>query len=109
MKNELRITKMPRKTWHELQNISKHLGIPVAQFLKPALREIADSYNEEMKSDSIVEVQKITISGFSRKIKKDLQNISKKHGIDLSTFLKPKIYEIVKSKPDWMKKDFIPQ
>jgi hypothetical protein len=46
---ELRITGVNPKLKDELNNIAANQGINLTSFLKPKLREIADSYPEKMK------------------------------------------------------------
>lgn len=46
---EVRIQGVNPKLDRELHNIADNLGITRNSFLKPKLKEIADSYSEEMK------------------------------------------------------------
>lgn len=50
-RSEIRLEGVPSKTKNELKNIAKNLGVTLNGFLKPKLKEIADSYPEELKSD----------------------------------------------------------
>jgi predicted DNA-binding protein len=45
----IKITGVSQKIKDELNNISSNAGIPLSQILKPKLREIVDSYPEDMK------------------------------------------------------------
>lgn len=46
---KLTITNVNPTLVNELNNIADQLGIPLASFLKPKLKDIADSYSKEMK------------------------------------------------------------
>lgn len=45
----LRISGVPNQLANELQNIAKNSGVTLAALLKPKLREIAESYPQQMK------------------------------------------------------------
>jgi len=46
---EIRITNVSHELRFQLNNIADHLGVPLGHMLKPKLREIADSYPDDMK------------------------------------------------------------
>ena len=46
---EIRIRYVSKKIITDLSNIADNIGVSVANFLKPKLREIADSYPDKMK------------------------------------------------------------
>lgn len=48
--NEIRCRGISPILEEQLNNIAGNLGITLTQFLKPKLREIADSYPDKMKS-----------------------------------------------------------
>jgi hypothetical protein len=47
--SEIRICNVAHDLHNDLQNIAKNSGITLQQFLKPKLRDIANSYPEAMK------------------------------------------------------------
>ncbi len=47
--SEIRINGVSPDLHIQLINIAKHLGIPFSSWIKPKLREIADSYPDDMK------------------------------------------------------------
>lgn len=46
---EIRIPGVSSQLKTELTNIAKNIGVPLASFLKPKLKEISDSFPENMK------------------------------------------------------------
>lgn len=50
---EIRITGVGKELHSDLNNIADHLGIPLVSMLKPKLREIRDSFPEEMRQPKI--------------------------------------------------------
>ncbi len=48
-REEVRITGVPTNVKKELDNIADNLGTTVSALLKPKLREIADSYSQNLK------------------------------------------------------------
>jgi hypothetical protein len=46
---EIRVRNVSVKVNEDLSNIAKNLGVALSDFLKPKLREIADSYPASMK------------------------------------------------------------
>ncbi len=48
-KTEIRVRGVSPKLHDEIGNIAENLGITVNDFLKPALREIAEKYPDKMK------------------------------------------------------------
>lgn len=49
--SEIRITNVPPQIKQELKNIAKNSGVSLGQLLKPKLREIASSYEANMKTN----------------------------------------------------------
>lgn len=47
--SDLKITRVKIKLIEEIQNISDNIGLNRSQFLKMKLKEISDSYTEDMK------------------------------------------------------------
>lgn len=45
----IKITHVSPKVHEEIKNIADNVGVSVSSFLKPKLREIADSYPEKMR------------------------------------------------------------
>jgi hypothetical protein len=46
---QIKITNVPASLKQELKNIADHMGVELGSFLKPKLRDIANSYPEHMK------------------------------------------------------------
>ena len=53
--DDIRIRYVPRSISESLTNIAKNLGISRSSLLKPKLKEVANSYPEEMKKPPIVD------------------------------------------------------
>lgn len=48
--NEIRVKGVPPVIKQDLKNIAKNTGTTLSQLLKPHLREIRDSYSEDMRT-----------------------------------------------------------
>jgi len=46
---EIRIANVARDLHEDLENIAKNYGVTLQHFLKPKLRDIANSYTEDMR------------------------------------------------------------
>lgn len=48
--SEIRITNVPRRLYSDLSNIASNAGVNLSAFLKLKLRELADSFPQEVRS-----------------------------------------------------------
>lgn len=92
------------KTINETLSIaSKNKGQTRAAFLRPLIREIVESYPDELKEKRTIQTCELCISGISANVLSDLETIAANLGVSETQLLRLKLFELSNDLPDWMK------
>lgn len=102
--NHLEIRNIPRETLEPLNNIAKHLGVTMTEFLKPHMRKIIDKYPEYKNSKSNKQCARVVLTNVTPKLVEELFNVSDNLGVGYSSFLKVELKSIKDQYPDHMTK-----
>jgi len=108
MSNErkpIRIRDINKEINETLSMAAKNKGQTRAGFLRPVIREIVESYPDDLKIKKEIETCELHIAGIPPGVLKDLKIIAENLGVSETQLLKIKFFELSNQLPDWMKVD----
>lgn len=100
----LLINDWPQEVVQPLNNIAKHLGITMTEFLKPHIRKIIDKYPEYKTKKSKKECARLVVTNVTPKLVEELFNVSDNLGVGYSSLLKVELSNIKDQYPKYMTK-----
>ena len=102
-RKEIRIRDCDNSLKETLSTYAKNKGQTRAEFLRPYIRVIAESFPKYLKEERDIKKSELSVSGISEDVIKDLEIIAANLGVSLNQLLQIKFHELSKELPDWMK------
>ena len=82
---------------------AKNIGQTRAAFLRPRIREIVQSYPDNLKTKRNIKTAELQISGIPKNILDELEIIAENFGVSVPQLLRIKLNDLSTELPDWMK------
>lgn len=99
----IRIRDIDKNINETLSTAAKNKGQTRAAFLRPLIREIVESYPDELKQKRTIQTCELCISGIPQNVLMELQVIAENLGVSETQLLRIKLFEYSNELPDWMK------